>query len=101
MGTTTDRHDGCLHEIDPETGMQKCYLVMPDGQRKDLVRPLRQSYIHERCGTLTSMGMAIAETYTANPSFYGATFCVACKNHFPVGEHGEFVWAGTDIKVGT
>lgn len=100
MGTTTDRHDGCLHEIGPD-GMQKCYLVLPDGQRKDLVRPLRRSYIHEKCGSVTTMGQAIAETYAADPTFYGATFCVRCKDHFPVGAMGEFVWDGTDIKVGT
>jgi hypothetical protein len=100
MSVTSDRHDGCLHEIDPETGMQRCYLVLPDGQRKDLVRPLRTTYIHERCGTATTMGRAIAETYAAQPAFYGATMCVHCKTHFRVGPEGEFVWEdGT--KVGT
>jgi hypothetical protein len=101
MGITTDQHDGCLHEVDPETGMNKCYLVLPDGQRKDLVRPVRRSYIHLTCGTRTTMGQAIAETYAANPSFYGATFCVNCRGHFPVGEQGEFVWDGSSRKVGT
>jgi hypothetical protein len=101
MGITTDRHDGCLHEIDPATGQNKCYLVLPDGERKDLVRPLRLAYVHQTCGTVTTMGRAIAETYAANPSFYGATFCVNCRAHFPVGADGEFVWDGTDEKVGT
>ena len=100
MGLTTDRHDGCLHEID-ENGMQKCYLILPDGQRKDLVRPLRLSYIHTKCGTVTRMAQGIAETYAANPKFYGGTYCVGCKNHFPVGENGEFYWDGTEEKVGT
>ena len=100
MGLTTDRHDGCLHEIGPD-GQQKCYLILPDGERKDLVRPLRLSYVHLKCGTVTRMGQAIAETYAANPSFYGGTFCVSCKSHFPVGENGEFVWDGTEEKVGT
>lgn len=102
MGLTTDRHDGCLHETDPETGMNKCYLILPDGMRKDLVRPVRRSYIHETCGSVTTMGQAIAETYAADPTFYGATMCVACKGHFPVGEHGEFIWDdGSRAKVGT
>jgi hypothetical protein len=100
MGTTTDRHDGCLHEIGSD-GMQKCYLVLPDGQRKDLVRPLRLSYRHEKCGTVTTMGKAIAETYAADPSFYGATFCVHCGAHYPVGAAGEFVWDADGSKVGT
>ena len=149
MGITTDSHDGCLHEIDPLSGMQKCYLVLPDGRRRDLVRPLRKSYKHvgvrpvgptrpltpeeqaryssegyvcfeeygpERspvtgrfwtqaqldsgCGTVTTMGDAIAETYAAAPRFYGGTYCAMCCRHFPVGENGEFVWLdGT--RVGT
>lgn len=102
MGLTTDRHDGCLHEVDPETGMQKCYLILPDGERKDLVRPVRRAYIHETCGSVTTMGQAIAETYAADPSFYTHTMCVFCKGHFPVGAHGEFIWDdGSREKVGT
>jgi hypothetical protein len=47
------------------------------------------------------MADKIAETYAANPSFYGATYCAGCKDHFPVGADGEFVWDGTSEKVGT
>lgn len=53
------------------------------------------------CGTVTTMGMAIAETYARNPYFYGGTFCCGCGAHFPVGLDGEFVWDGTTEKVGT
>jgi hypothetical protein len=101
MGLTTDRHDGCLHDIDPATKMQRCYLILPDGARKDLVRPVRRSYVHTKCGAVTTMAQAIAETYAAQPSFYGATYCVACRDHFPVGADGDFVWDGTSEKVGT
>jgi hypothetical protein len=102
MGLTTDRHDGCLHEIDPATGMQHCYLIAPDGARKNLVRPLRLSYRHLTCGAVTTMARELAETYAAIPSFYGATYCAACRAHFPVGETGEFVWDDSDgSKVGT
>lgn len=52
------------------------------------------------CGTSTTMGLALAETYARDPKFYGATFCCACGEHLPVGEDGEFVWEdGT--RVGT
>ena len=44
------------------------------------------------CGTKTTMSPPIAETYARDPSYYGSTFCVNCGQHFPVGEHGEFVW---------
>lgn len=53
------------------------------------------------CGTVTTMGRALAETYARQPDFYGSTYCVGCGTHLPVGETGEFVWAGTDERVGT
>jgi hypothetical protein len=53
-----------------------------------------------RCGALTKMGQALAETYARDPYFYGATYCVGCRMHRPVGEHGEFEWLDGQ-KVGT
>lgn len=58
------------------------------------------------CGTVTTMGQAIAETYARNFSFYGATYCCKCMRHLPVGPQGEFTWideSGNDtgIRVGT
>lgn len=50
------------------------------------------------CGTATTMGRALAETYARDPSFYGATFCCACRRHLPVE---EFVWKGTEELVGS
>lgn len=52
------------------------------------------------CGEITTMSTDLAETYAREPSFYGGTFCATCRAHFPVGEHGEFVWLD-DTKVGT
>ena len=89
-------------EIDPNTGMQKGYVVLSEAERaKGFVRPYRDSYIHEKCGVLTKMGRSFAETYARDPFFYSGTFCAGCGSHFPVGEDGEFVWDGTDEKVGT
>lgn len=92
-------------EIDPNTGMQNGYVVLSAEERaKGFVRPVRRSYVHEACGTMTTMGQALAETYARDPHFYNGTFCVGCKKHFPVGEKemgGEFTWAGTDERVGT
>jgi hypothetical protein len=94
----TDDH----REIAPETGMQKAYMVLSDEERaKGLVRPLRHSYIHKTCGTVTTMSNPIAETYARDPSFYSGTYCTYCRKHFPVGKDGEFLWAGTTIEVGT
>jgi hypothetical protein len=101
MGVTDDPNNPCLGETGPD-GQQNCYLVLSDEERaKGFVRPVRTAYKHLPCGAVTTMGLAIAETYARNPKFYGGTFCTACRDHFPVGEFGEFVWDGTDEKVGT
>lgn len=86
-------------EIDSQTGQQKGYLILSDEERaKGFVRPVRRSYVHKDCGALTTMSQQIAETYARDPKFYGATFCLKCKDHLPVD---EFVWAGTEIEVGS
>lgn len=43
----------------------------------------------------------IAEAFAANPGYYGSTFCCGCGKYLPVGKRGEFVWDGTDERVGT
>ncbi len=50
------------------------------------------------CGAETIMSWQIAETYAADPGFYGATFCVKCRVHLPVA---EFTWSKSDQKVGS
>lgn len=49
------------------------------------------------CGSVTTMGQDLSETYARNPDFYGSTYCVYCQKHLPVS---EFKWLGTDITVG-
>jgi len=53
------------------------------------------------CRVVTYMGQELAETYARQPGFYGSTWCCGCNTHLPVGADGEFVWDGTDEKVGT
>lgn len=102
MSTTEDRNDPSLQKIEPETNMQEKYLVLSEEERaKGFVEPYRDTYTHLVCGTNTTMGRAIAETYARQPNFYGGTYCVNCKGHFPVGVEGEFIWEGTNQKVGT
>lgn len=89
-------------EIDERTGMQRGYVVLAEEEvAKGYVRPFRKSYRHETCGTVTTMGSTIAATYARDPYFYSGTFCCGCAAHFPVGPDGEFVWDGTNEKVGT
>lgn len=86
----------------PRKGQQQDYVVLSQEERaKGFVRPVRRSYVHAKCGVVTTMGPSLAETYARQPDFYTGTFCSHCQAHFPVGAEGEFVWAGTDEKVGT
>ena len=41
------------------------------------------------CGTVTTMGQELAETYARDPNFYGFTYCCGCRMHRPVA---EFRW---------
>lgn len=85
-------------ELKPN-GQQLAYLVLSDEERaKGFVRPYRDSYVHKPCGTVTTMGRSIAETYARDPYFYGGTFCVSCGKHFPLD---QFVWDGTEEQVGS
>lgn len=108
MGLTSDPNDPRLARgVDDEPIAQHdVYLVLSDEERaRGFVRPLRTAYRHETCRTVTTMAQPIAETYARQPTFYGATYCVHCSKHLPVGEQGEFVWIEADgrdgPKVGT
>jgi hypothetical protein len=91
--------DHSYAEINPNTGQQKCYVILTEEERsKGFVRPYRDSYIHKKCGVLTKMSRSISETYARDPKFYGGTFCVGCRAHFPLD---EFLWDGTDEQVGS
>lgn len=57
--------------------------------------------VGQGCGAVTRMPEACAETYARDPSYYGSTFCCCCNSYRRVGEAGEFVWDGTDERVGT
>lgn len=108
MSYTTDRNDPKLHQKvvvmgengeKKETGQNQSYLILSEEERtKGFVRPVRQTYVHTQCGTATTMGLPLAETYARDPKFYGATYCCGCHQHFPVG---EFTWDGTDEIVGS
>ena len=50
------------------------------------------------CESVTTMGLALCETYARNPKFYGATFCATCGTHKPVA---EFQWKEDGEVVGS
>ncbi|CAN7240078.1 hypothetical protein LJR045_000963 [Microbacterium sp. LjRoot45] len=101
MSTTDDPTDPRLTRgSDTEPVAQaEAYLVLSDAERAaGFVRPVRRSYVHLTCGALTTMALAIAETYARDPRFYGSTYCVHCRMHRPVA---EFTWDGTTEAVGS
>jgi len=100
---TDDPSDPRLtHGADPEgvrVPQAAAYLVLPEEERsRGFIRPVRRSYRHDVCGAVTTMSLALAETYARKPSFYGATYCTTCERHAPVS---EFRWDGTDEVVGS
>lgn len=87
----------------PEAGYVK-FEQYPESESPALGRYWLQKQldsIGKGCGTLTTMGRELSETYAREPGFYGSTYCCGCHMHRPVGEAGEFVWDGTQIRVGT
>lgn len=103
MGVTSDPTDPRLTRgVDPEgvkVPQAEVYLVLSDAERaRGFVRPVRHQYVHTVCGVTTRMGTALAETYARDPGFYGATYCVGCERHAPVG---EFTWLADGSVVGS
>lgn len=102
-----------------ETGQHSSYVILcPDERAKGFTRPYRTSYKHVGrlehlvgddgaegptvrvggCGTVTTMGRALSETYARDPKFYTHTFCVYCNSHPPVS---EFIWTVDHQEVGS
>lgn len=101
MSYTTDKNDPNLGKGIDENPIPQhdVYLILSDEERaKGFVRPVRKSYIHTKCGVVTTMGLPLAETYARDPKFYGATYCCGCQKHLAVD---EFLWDGTNEKVGS
>jgi hypothetical protein len=90
--------DGSHREL-KSNGQQTGYVVLSEEERaKGFVRPLRRAYVHDKCGVLTTMGLALCETYARDPYFYSGTFCCGCGAHFPVA---EFHWDEDGAEVGS
>ena len=102
MSLTDDPNDPRIKRGGPAVApvpQHDTYLVLGEEERaKGFVRPVRCAYVHKTCVSETKMGAALAETYARDPTFYGATYCCACRAHFPVS---EFLWSDTDETVGS
>ena len=101
MAFTTDPEDTRLHSgIDKDTTpIHDTYLILSEDERKKgFVRPIRRTYIHMTCGTITRMAPQLAETYARDPKFYGTTYCCGCQKHLSVL---EFRWDQDGEVVGS
>jgi len=70
-------------EHDGEHGIQTRTVTQPEHAQ------IENTHRLGGCGSVTTMGRALSETYARDPKFYGATFCCHCNQHLPVA---EFVW---------
>lgn len=101
MSVTSDRNDPRLTRGGEEGPVPQAevYLVLSEEERaKGFVRPYRDRYVHTLCGGETTMGRALSETYAADPTFYGYTYCVHCRAHRPVS---QFTWSADGQVVGS
>ena len=100
---TEDRNDPRLKQV-LSNGQQEAYLVLSEEERaKGFVRPVRRSYEHIACHGVTTMGLALSETYARDPSFYGGTFCAVCGKHFHLRNldaSPAFLWTADGTPVG-
>ena len=66
-------------DIDPATGLQKAYVVLSEEERaKGFVRPVREKYVHQKCGVVTVMVPATSVETFASPT--ASTFSAASNN---------------------
>jgi hypothetical protein len=56
-----------------------------------------EAQLNGGCGAITTMGLALCETYARDPKFYGATYCCGCNKHLAVA---EFRWIEADGSTG-
>lgn len=74
------------------------YEQYPESESPSVGRFWTAKELQSGCGTITTMGRALSETYARDPSFYGATFCCGCNVHLPVQ---QFVWVADGERVGS
>ena len=74
------------------------YEKYPEDKYPSLGSFWTQEQLNSGCGTKTTMGLSLCETYARDPKFYGSTFCCGCNKHLPVK---EFVWEEDGERVGS
>ena len=102
IGKKTDLKGGTIEPLDKEEAKRfgdpdkfVAFLRYPESESPLVGKALTQEELDNigkyfgGCGTTTTMGRALHETYARDPKFYGATYCCGCGKHLPID---EFVW---------
>lgn len=66
-----------------EDGQYENYPTIEDG---DFEQEPRETYIHQECGTRTTMTGDLPESVARDPTYYTKTYCAGCQTHVPVEE---------------
>ena len=74
------------------------FEAYPESELPATGRFWTQVQLESGCGAVTTMAQVLAETYARDPKFYDGTFCATCRKHLPLA---EFVWDGTDERLGS
>ena len=62
-------------------------VLVDENGRPAYKQPIRNKYVHTKCGAVTMMrGDDLCLTYATNPHYYSHTFCVGCRDHLPISE---------------
>lgn len=69
-----------------------------DQLAKGFIRPIKRWYMHNVCGTITSMSNEQAEKFARVPQAFRDTYCVQCQENRPVD---EFIWVDDGSQVGS
>lgn len=64
-------------------GQYENYPTIDEG---DFVQQVRTTYVHEKCGTPTTMTGSLPESVARDPEAYSHTYCAGCQDHVPVEE---------------
>ena len=70
------------------------YENHPTTDEGAFAQPVRDTYVHtDGCGSNTTMGTGLAESFARDPHQYGKTFCASCGDYYPLS---EFTWKHLD-----
>ena len=79
-----------------EDGQYESYPTIDDGE---FVQEPRASYIHEACGTKTTMSSELQKSVARDPTYYSHTYCAGCQEHVLI-EEVSWTRDGEDWVVG-